>query len=89
MPRKLTKTQIDYLQWVGAGNSIHFCTEVSDQLGKMVYSTPPTFKTNHRAILNLLRDGYLSIKEEYNFGVRWAVLSISSNGLSLLENNHG
>jgi|GEM_PF-2524697 len=89
MSQKLTKTQIDYLQWIKEGNSIHFCTEVSKQLGEMVYSTPPTFKTNHRAILNLLRDGYLSLKEEYSFGVRWAVLSISPNGLSLLEKSHG
>ena len=89
MSQKLTKTQIDYLQWIKEGNSIHFCTEVSKQLGEMVYSKPPTFKTNHRAILNLLRDGYLSLKEEYSFGVRWAVLSISPNGLSLLEKSHG
>lgn len=88
MPRKITPTQLDYLQWVKEGNSIHFCTEVSNQLGEMVYSTPPTFKTNHRAILNLLRDGYLSLKEEFKFGVRWAVLSISSNGSSLLDSHH-
>lgn len=89
MSHKLTPTQINYLQWIKEGHSVHFCTEVSNQLGELVYSTPPHFKTNHRAILNLLRDGYLNLKEEYNFGVRWAILSISSNGLSLLENNHG
>jgi len=88
MANKITATQINYLQWVKEGNSVHFCTEVSNQLGEMVYSTPPTFKTNHRAILNLLRHGYLSLKEEYSFGVRWAVLSINKNGLRLLDNSH-
>jgi len=89
MPRKLTATQVNYLQWIKEGNSIHFCTEVSSQLGELVYSTPPTFKTNHRSILNLLRDGYLSIKEEYSFGIRWAILFINPKGLRLLEGNHG
>ncbi|MEW4982970.1 MAG: hypothetical protein AB1Y26_07045 [Cycloclasticus sp.] len=88
MPRKLTPTQLDYLQWIKEGHSIHFCTEVSNQLGEMVYSTPPTFKTNHRAILNLLRDGYLNLKEEYSFGIRWANLFINQKGLNLLESNN-
>lgn len=87
MPRKLTATQVNYLQWIKEGNSIHFCTEVSSQLGQLVYSTPPTFKTNHRGIYNLVRDGYLGIKEEYSFGIRWAILFISQMGLSLLEAN--
>jgi len=89
MPRKLTSTQIDYLQWIHAGNSIHFCTEVSNQLGQIVYSSPPTFKKNHRSIFNLLHSGYLSIKEEYSFGIRWAILFINQKGLRLLEGNNG
>lgn len=86
MPNRLTTTQISYLQWIKCGNSIHFCTEVSNQLGEITYSEKPPFKTNHRSILNLLRDGYLSLVEEYSFGLRWAILFINPKGLALLEN---
>ena len=85
MPTKLTETQIKYLRWVNDGNSVHFCTEVSNQLGELAYSDNPPFKTNHRSILNLLRDGYLSLVEEYSFGIRWAILFINPKGLALLE----
>ncbi|PCI22600.1 MAG: hypothetical protein COB62_01145 [Piscirickettsiaceae bacterium] len=89
MSHKPTPTQINYLQWIKEGHSIHFCTEVSNQLGEMVYSMPPPFKTNHRAILNLLRDGYLNLTEKYFYGIRWAILSINPMGLDFLENIHG
>jgi len=85
MSNKLTTTQVNYLQWLKDGNSVQFCTEVSNQLGEMVYSELPPFETNHRSILNLLRDGYLSLVEEYSFGIRWAILFINPNGLALLE----
>lgn len=85
MPTKLTETQINYLKWIKDGHSVQFCTEVSNQLGEMVYSEEPPFKTNHKSILNLLRDGYLSLVEEYNFGIRWAILFSNPKGLALLE----
>ncbi len=85
MSTKLTATQINYLQWIKEGHSVQFCTEVSNQLGEMVYSEEPPFKTNHKSILNLSRDGYLSITEEFSFGIRWAILFISPKGLALLE----
>jgi len=86
MSNKLTETQIHYLKWIKEGHSVQFCTEVSNQLGDMVYSEEPPFKTNHKSILNLLRDGYLSKAEEYSFGIRWAILFINPKGLALLEN---
>jgi len=86
MSNTLTETKINYLQWISEGHSVQFCTEVSNQLGEMVYSEEPPFKTNNRSILNLLRDGYLSMMEEYSFGIRWAILFINPKGLALLEN---
>jgi len=85
MSNKLTATQINYLQWTKSGNSIHFCTEVSKQLGEMIYSEALPFETDRRAVFNLHRDGYLSMAEQYCFGIRWAILFISPKGLALLE----
>ena len=85
MTKKLTATQILYLKWLKDGHSVQFCTEVCIQLGEMVYSDETPFKTNHKSIFNLLRDGYLSMSEEYSFGIRWAVLVINPKGSALLE----
>ncbi len=85
MTTKLTDTQILYLKWLKEGHSVQFCTEVSNQLGVMSYSDTPPLETNRRSILNLLRDGYVSISEESSYGIRWAVLFINPKGLALLE----
>ena len=84
MTNKLTATQILYLKWLKEGHSVQFCTEVSNQLGVMSYSDTPPLETNRRSIFNLLRDGYVSISEEFSYGIRWAVLRINPKGLALL-----
>lgn len=85
MAKKLTQTQIHLLNWMLGGNSVDFCTEVSNQLGVMKYSTPPEFETDRRSLLNLLRDGYLDKVEQYSFGIRWTVLTINTQGITFLE----
>ncbi len=85
MTKKLTATQILYLKWFKDGHSVQFCTAVSNQLGVMSYSDTPPLETNRRSIFNLLRDGYVSISEEFSYGIRWAVLRINPKGLALLE----
>lgn len=80
MSKKLTPTQINFLNWMNDGNSVKFCTEVSNQLGVMSFSRTPQFQTDKRAILNLLRDGYLQITETYIYGIRQASLTISKKG---------
>lgn len=85
MSKKLTPTQIDFLNWMNDGDFVYFCTEVSNQLGAMRFSRPPEFQTDRRAIFNLLRDGYLQIMESSTYGIRQASLTISKKGHTVLE----
>ena len=85
MSKKLTPTQINLLNWMNDGNSVSFCTEVSTQLAKISYSTPPPFHLDKRAVTNLKRDGYLEEIEKFIFGIRWSMLTINNKGVALLE----
>lgn len=84
MNKKLTPTQMNYLLSIAEGNSISFCTEVCNQLGKISYFPKPTFKTNRRAIFSLVREGYLNKKDISSYGIRWSLLTISPKGHALL-----
>lgn len=85
MTKKLSPTQVNLLDWMNDGNFVYFCTEVSNQLGEMSFSRPPEFQTDRRAILNLLRDGYLQLIETYIYGIRQASLTINNKGEAVLE----
>ena len=85
MVKKLTATQINLLSWLHDGNSVNFCTEVSNQLAKISYSISPPFDTDKRAVINLKRDGYLEEIEQFIFGIRWSMLTINNKGVAALE----
>ncbi len=88
MSLKLTETQIDYLKWFRDGHSLSFCTTISSELGKVTYTGGMPFKSDKRALMNLVKYGLLQEQERFDFGIRSSVMTINQKGLSLLDDNH-
>lgn len=87
MANKVTQTQQNYLSWLFEGNSIHILIECFSRLGETSYSSVLPFKADKRALDNLKKKGFLSFKDEYHYGLRWLVVSLSEKGLKFMEEN--
>ena len=87
MANKLTETQQNYLSWFFEGNSIHILIECFSRFGETTYLSPLPFKADRRALENLKRSGFLKFTDEYHFGLRWLVVSLSEEGMKFMEEN--
>lgn len=85
MANKLTDAQQNYLSWLYQGNSIQVLLECFSHLGEISYSSPLPFKADKRALDNLKKAGYLSFTDEYQYGLRWLVVSLSDKGVKFME----
>jgi hypothetical protein len=83
----ITPTQQNYLSWLFEGNSIHVLIECFSKLGETTYSSPLPFKADKRALDNLKRNDFLKFKDEYQFGLRWLIVSLSEKGLTFMEDH--
>lgn len=87
MASKLTKTQINYLEWLYKGNAIHVSLECFSKLGEITYTSPLPFKADFRALDNLKRAGMLSFEDQIQYGLRWVVVSLSDRAVKFMEEN--
>lgn len=85
MASKLTKTQLNYLEWLYKGNAIHISLECFTKLGEITYTSPLPFKADSRALDNLKRAGMLKFEDQIEYGLRWVVVSLSVKAINFLE----
>lgn len=85
MVSKLTKTQLNYLEWLYKGNSIHVSLECFSKLGEITYTSPLTFKPDLRALDNLKRAGMLTFQDQIDYGLRWVVVTLSDRAIKFME----
>ncbi len=81
----ITETQQNYLKWFNEGNSMHILIECFSRFGETTYLSPLPFKADRRALENLKRSGFLKFTDEYHYGLRWMVVSLSDKGLQFME----
>jgi hypothetical protein len=82
---KITPTQQGYLDWFYKGNSIHILIECFSRFGETTYISPLPFKADRRALENLKRRGFLKFTDEYHYGLRWLVVSLSDKAVKFME----
>lgn len=85
MARKFSDTQQRYLKWLSEGNSIHVLIECFSYVGKITYSSPPSFTTNKRALEGLKKAGMLKFEDEAVYGIRWTVVTLSEKAHEFME----
>lgn len=85
MVNKLTKTQLNYLEWLYKGNAIHVSLECFSKMGEITYTSPLPFKADLRALDNLKKAGMLKFEDQFEYGLRWSVVSLSDKAFKFLD----